>query len=247
MTNNNQKFYTVIAFTAPKLINDQYSCIASSHYLTKDISVSLKSDTMANRLDTLYNNKLKIIIVTDDVDNLKSFLIGNSFSSPYSVFILPSKHFYTQKFINDAFLNNNDINHSIFLFKDLDYRDIVANLATFNILVSGGSNSKKHIISPIQLRLSRFIIALSPFIATDVAESFHFERESGKARNNWSSKQAKSLISKLDENSRNKFINRDKELENMSSDKTEDTNISMETNINTETVTPINVGKKVEK
>lgn len=60
-------------------------------------------------------------------------------------------------------INNKNINHSIFLFRNLDYREIVTNLALFKVIISGGSNSKKHILSPIQLRLARFIIAISAF------------------------------------------------------------------------------------
>jgi hypothetical protein len=52
----------------------------------------------------------------------------------------------------------------------------------FNIIVSSGSNSKKYILSPIQLRLARFIIAISDFSGSEVEDSFHFERESGKSR-----------------------------------------------------------------
>jgi hypothetical protein len=43
------------------------------------------------------------------------------------------------------------------------------------IISSGGSNTKKHILSPIQLRLARFILAMSDNSGKDVANSFHFE------------------------------------------------------------------------
>ena len=61
MNNNDKTFFTIMAITAPRLLKDQYNCIASSHYVVKPITFNLRSEEMFNRLNTVYNNKLKII------------------------------------------------------------------------------------------------------------------------------------------------------------------------------------------
>jgi hypothetical protein len=224
MNTNDKTFYTIMAITRPRLINNQYSAIASSHFLVKPPTFNFQSDIMADKLNTVYNNKLKIIIITNKFEKVETYKIGNSFTSNYTVFIVPSKEFYNKKLIDEAFLNNNYINHSIFMFENLDYREIVANLAMFNIIISGGSNSKKHILSPIQMRLARFIIAISSFSGSEIAESFHFERPSAKSGNNWTNKASKSVLSKLDDESKNEFIHHINKLDNQTNKIEEENN-----------------------
>ena len=99
------------------------------------------------------------------------------------------------------------------MFKDRDYGDIVANLALFNIIVSGGSNTKKHILSPIQLRLARFVIAFLPLCGSTVANSFHSYRKNKHAGYDWTTKKAKEEIAQdiefLVKNDRVKKVSKD--------------------------------------
>lgn len=173
--NNNNTFYSIIAFTSPKLINNIYSSIASSYYLTLPVEVTAGYQNLSDRLNVVYTNKLKIIIIDQDMKESKSYKLGNSISNDYSIFEIPSSELFTEKGIDMYLINNNNINHSIFMFRNLNYKQIVINLALFKVIISGGSNSKKHILSPIQLRLARFIIAISAFNGSRVAESFHYK------------------------------------------------------------------------
>lgn len=65
MTNNNT-FYSIIAITSPKLINNIYNSIASSYYLTLPLEFPINSQNMSDKLEVVYTNKLKIIIIGED-------------------------------------------------------------------------------------------------------------------------------------------------------------------------------------
>jgi hypothetical protein len=111
------------------------------------------------------------------------------------VFSYPLNLFFTKENIENALIKNKNIHQFIFIFKNKDYGDIVAHLAIFNIILSGGSNTKKHILSPIQLRLSRFLIAILIFTGNYVSKSFHYNRKEGKAGVDWTTKEGKEATS----------------------------------------------------
>ena len=181
---NNKNFQTIMVFTQPKKnpITNQYNSIVSSHIILKPLKFKLNSEEMVNNLDLVYNNKLKIIMISDKSEGIKRTIsIGNSIQSKYELVVLPKNLFYTVETLRDLLLNES-INKTIFIFNNLDYCDIVANFATFKLIISGGSNTKKHIISPIQMRLARFLIAINEFSDSEVVESFHFERVTGKSK-----------------------------------------------------------------
>jgi hypothetical protein len=163
---------------------------------------------MRGKLEVVYTNKLKVIIIDNMTKESTEYQIGKPYSNDLSILSVPSSKFFTAEGIDKYLIDNKYINHSIFMFKNLDYREIVANLVFFRIIISGGSNSKKHILSPIQLRLARFIIAISGFKGTRVAESFHYDRDTGKAQVDWTDKESKRLVSQVTEteNGINRFI-----------------------------------------
>jgi hypothetical protein len=141
---NNKNFYSILSFTKPRLIDNLYNTIASSYYLVNLLTFGLKSDIICQKLESVYNNKLKIIIIDDDIKNFKSYKIGNSINNDYTIITIPSTEFYTKKGIEKLLLNNNNINHCIFMIKILDFREIFANLALFNIIVRGIPNNNKY-------------------------------------------------------------------------------------------------------
>jgi hypothetical protein len=264
MTNNTTMkkiFFTIMAFTQPKLIeNDKiYSVITSSHYFVKEESFNFNSIGFYERLNTVYKNKLLIIYITNSVETIEAKKIGNFFTSDYSLLLVPEKEFYSESFIKDAFIHNKDMNQTIFVFENLFYGQIVCNLALFKITTSGGSNSKKHILSPIQLRLARFVISISDFSGIEVATSFHIGQITSRV--NWKDQRNKNLITSISEEDRNSILftaprkieSPQKEEENQDNntsynkvaDKIEDNN--METNKDKEEFISINKNSSMKR
>jgi hypothetical protein len=62
MTNKNT-FYSIIAITSPKLIDNIYNSIASSYYLSVPPEFPINSQIMREKLEVVYTNKLKVIII----------------------------------------------------------------------------------------------------------------------------------------------------------------------------------------
>jgi hypothetical protein len=61
--------------------------------------------------------------------------------------------------------------HTVFIFDQIPYANIVANFRNLNIVISGGPVTKRQWLSPIQLRLATVITSLG----IDCVESFHLE------------------------------------------------------------------------
>ena len=71
------------------------------------------------------------------------------------------------------------------MFKGVEYNDIVANFALNDIIINDGSNIDKHLLSRIQFRLDRFILAMTPLSGVDISRSFHSESSLNKAWIDW--------------------------------------------------------------
>jgi hypothetical protein len=180
MTNTNKTFYTILSLSFPRYLNGSYNIIASSHYLGFMLD-KFSPSMLANRLDIFYDSTLKIVNINNESTEFTTNKLGDSFSKEFTIYNFPDKLFFSSDIIEHILINNKKIHQFIFMFKDRDYGDIVANLALFNIIVSGGSNTKKHILSPIQLRLARFVIAFLPLCGSTVANSFHSYRKNKHA------------------------------------------------------------------
>lgn len=197
---NKRSFYTIISFSFPRLINGSYNIIASSHYTDNSLDpYNITPDMLAKRLDLLFNIPLKIIYINSKFKKVNINKIGNSINKKFSVIDIPSELFFKKDVIEKILIQNKKIHHFIFVFKNLDYREIVFKLAHFNIIISGGSNNKKHILSPIQLRLARFLIAFLPLTGPIVANSFHSNREGKSSTIDYTSKEAKEFIAQRNE------------------------------------------------
>lgn len=198
-TNDNQKlFYTSIVFTKPLLKNNEfYSSIASSHLLYGIESFNIKNDLLSEKLDIIYKDKLKLIIIDKGFKQIEESKLGNSIKNDFTEFDIPFEEFFSDEGIKNLLINNKNINNSIFLFRGLDYHDITTNLAIFKINVSGGSNTKKHLLSPVQLRLARFIIAISTHSGLEVSGSFHYNRIKNQSRIDWTRKELRNSILNL--------------------------------------------------
>jgi hypothetical protein len=192
MINNEKSFYTIMALSAPKFIKDSYYIIASSYYFGSIKMVNLLTgDTLVKRLDMVYDSNIRILIISKDYKELKVEKIGYFFSKDFILYYVPMDLFFSKEIIKEIIFENKNIHQFIFIFKDKDYGNLVADFNLFNIIISGGSNTKKHILSPIQLRLARFLIAYLPLTGFNVSNSFHSKREKKQAEFDFTSEAIK--------------------------------------------------------
>jgi hypothetical protein len=75
---------------------DSYNIIASSHYLgTTSMPININSPSFVERLEMIYNNNLKIVIISEDISKLTSTKIGDSISNDYMVLNIPFDLFFS--------------------------------------------------------------------------------------------------------------------------------------------------------
>lgn len=73
--------------------------------------------------------------------------------------------------------NRSDNFEVVYVFHNINWKDICVLFATSGIDISGGSNSKKHLLSPHQYRLAQFLLCLEKSSASGVvSNSFHKSR-----------------------------------------------------------------------
>lgn len=190
MINNEKSFSTIMALSAPKFIKDSYYIIASSYYFgsIKRFKI-INNDTLVKRLDMVYDSNISIFLISKNYIELRVVKWGDS--KDFRLYYVPMDLFFSKESIKEIIFENKNIHQCIFIFKDKDYGNIVADFNLYDIIISGGSNTKKHILSPIQLRLARFLIAYLPLTGFNVSNSFHSKREKKQAEFDFTSKNIK--------------------------------------------------------
>jgi DNA-dependent RNA polymerase len=129
-----------------------------------------------NIINNIYNYKDK------DYDLNKTFLnISRSAEQKYINHILILDHlFFTEEFLDDyLFSNKFNLINSAFIFDHTEWKDLVHKFKKLNITLSGGSNTKRQVLSPVQLNLARFVISIDGFKEShkSVVNSFNIHEE----------------------------------------------------------------------
>lgn len=199
MQNNteNKQFYTAMAITKAKkhFNSDGYYAIASSHVIFIDNSkdYALEIEKLLPKLSSVYEGKLNIVLVSPEYPGFSARTIDNE--SQFTIIEVTRIEFFSQEVLNSLLIENTRINQTIFLFKNLEYRDVVNYIGINNIIISGGSNTHKHVLSPIQLRLARFIIGTSKDTGKTVAQSYHYKESSESL--DFTNKEVRSMVENL--------------------------------------------------
>lgn len=89
--------------------------------------------------------------------------------------------FFTEEFLNDNLFSQkfNLLINSVFIFDHTEWKDLVHKFKILNITLSGGSTTKRQVLSPVQLNLARFLISIDGFKDShkSVVESFNINEE----------------------------------------------------------------------
>lgn len=111
------------------------------------------------RVMSAKNNESEEFVLTHNFIRNKTFFSHNCF-----------EYYFDSKRKNSA--------EFIYAFENLNWRKLCLNFATTGIDISGGSNTKKHLLSPLQFRLSQFLIcSLGDAAASTTSANFHSPRE----------------------------------------------------------------------
>jgi DNA-dependent RNA polymerase-like protein len=173
--------YVVAAISAPSFDNKKkYYNIFASTYVLDNIGF-LSNEIELNRLELILLKNMYIIFVTFDSfekEELKFHEIYTSNNKTIQVISISHKKLFNEGFLKKLMLNkeiksNYFQNDIIFIFEGYIWSSIVGFFRWNNFIVSGGSNTKRHMLSPVQLRLSRFLIAFQ----LDVPDTFHSENK----------------------------------------------------------------------
>jgi hypothetical protein len=174
---NKNNFFIYVAFSSSNLINNLHHIIASSYF--KFYTESLDFESIFKRLEFLKARRLIIInVINADCKN-KFDKYNHDYNTQFAVYNISHKEFFTKEALNLLLLkNHNNSRFMIFHFENQTWANLLLNFRRFDIIVSGGSNTKRHILSPIQLRLAQFIVCLEGISSSGVVESFKLDLKS---------------------------------------------------------------------
>jgi hypothetical protein len=163
-----------MVFSISKQKEGLNNIIACSHTITNIPYITY--EILFKRLAFLHTIKLNIIQISDnDLPTFRPQRLGPSFSTDLIIQYISANNFFKEEIINSYLINNKEVSkYYIFIFNNISYREVVYKLRTFNIIISGGSVTKRHILSFLQLKLSKFIISVNGLNESEVISSFHY-------------------------------------------------------------------------
>nr|QWO71393.1 RNA polymerase [Termitomyces bulborhizus] len=200
-SSDKKDFYNVVALSAPDISqnnNKRDSSIASVLYL-EEFSFNA---SVFDRMSDLNYSKIVVVIVGLDQDISNGVETIRYAGAQCVIEIVQAKrgYFFSDKCFQFFLKENKEKNYEVFLvFKNISWNTICANFAKKDLDISGGSTNKRHLLSPIQYKLSIFLYLIKGnFSSQTVRSSFHKKREEGdKKRMDYNSKELKKAKNEL--------------------------------------------------
>jgi len=194
-------FHILAAFSNTNYHNGEYHTIASTFFKLGEFKINLwpRPQNFLNKLELLEVEEL-IIYNISSIDDVEEKFIKLNQSSEYKLwhYEISFNAFFSDYIINQLFHHKNRTKYIIFHFEKYEWRTILEQFKRFNIIVSGGSNTKRHILSGVQHRLSQFLICIGQDkLAIDT--SLHIaNRQLNRATVEFTSKEITQRIRKMD-------------------------------------------------
>jgi hypothetical protein len=165
------------AFTKPKLMKDNNYHIIASIFITIS-NIKIDVEYLMNRLNIINMRKLVYINISD---NNFSEKIAKTYELSYDRSItmirMDYNAFGSPESIRKLIIENKGLNSFIFHFEQKKWSEILMFFRQYNIIVSGGSNTKRHVLSPVQLRLAFFLMGLNGDMLDNIIKSFDLAEE----------------------------------------------------------------------
>jgi len=197
----NKNFFHLITLTVPVAKSKKagfQSAIVSSIFIN-DNKLIIDPD-LYSRMHTLGLRHFNLVIINDDIKCYDKREFGDKNLNVYcslTVHFINANTFFSLKSFEFFFNKNKDKNFEfVFAFQNITWDEICTGFINTGIDISGGSNTKKHLISPVQHRLSLFLMCFFGTKSSSfVNESFHRDfKESDKKLTDYSTKKRQGLI-----------------------------------------------------
>lgn len=166
----NKTFYTIAAFSWSK-VSKSNRIIGSIQY-RYDVFEDINWTDLAINNKIFRNNKtLEIYNIFKDPEFTKLEpmnetiyqTLDNKFEKNETIelYDIPDHYFFTKSFIDENIFNLNvSLSSRIFIFEDSHWKFLVNRFKDLDIILSGGSNVKRHHLSPVHMKLSRLLLVL---------------------------------------------------------------------------------------
>lgn len=208
MKNNNSIFnnLTIMTMSVPIYrAKSQFKIANASTFYTNDLIIDPK--LFLFHMSRLKLHSFKVYCILEDENTLplkKSHIFYDRKEDPneiLSITYLSFEDFFKIDTVNYLFDDNKEKSFEyIFIFNTQNWRQICDAFALTSINISGGSNTKKHILSPINHRLSLFLMCLysGSNSSNEINKSFNmYLGNEGKKMNDFSTKEKQNLIFEL--------------------------------------------------
>jgi hypothetical protein len=115
---------------------------------------------IANNLDYLQEYDYKLVIINDNEISANLPIIRSH--RDFEIILFDYRTFFNLVVLDEFCTNRWDRKKNfIFLFRNLNWQEIVLRFKLLGIIVSGGSKNKRHILSSLGIRLGLFMKAVT--------------------------------------------------------------------------------------
>jgi hypothetical protein len=164
--------YAILSLTRVKVCEGKGKNLVATTYFSSE-NFTLKKDKLWDCLNRLNEPFLILVYVTKSEYrsyDVKLLEYPNSNRGIYIIIVRFDKLFDSEFRQRDFVFSN--LYKTIFIFEDVSWSDVCLQFKTKNIIVSGGTDTKKHILSPIEYKFSIYLNGLG-ITTNDIINSFH--------------------------------------------------------------------------
>jgi hypothetical protein len=210
------KFYTIATFSVSK--NSKYKEVIATIQYRNNVLDNIKWDDLyrynqifrANKTLEIFHiikDPLKEILEPSNTSLFQNINIKNEKLETIDFNEIPDHIFFTIKFTDELFFNfNSDLSTKIFFFEYTQWKILVRKFHDLGITLSGGSTTKRHLLSPVHMRLSSFLFiiegyqesldnTITSYQLNNLVHSFNVIENFSKNNDIW---KLRNLIKKLD-------------------------------------------------
>nr|AWA82153.1 hypothetical protein [Cantharellus cibarius]AWA82185.1 hypothetical protein [Cantharellus cibarius] len=176
-------FSRAIHIEVDKEPKTEYQVIASTFFTNRKNVSSIKWGNMVSKMENFGWMRLIIVRISQKYTQSYEEILSNSIYMDIKMVFVSIDEFFTEHWINTLIIDNKFHNQDIiYNFIGIDWHEILIRFKINNIRISGGSTTKRHILSPVQLRLGQFITLTFGVNHSNAIESFQIANNKSLTR-----------------------------------------------------------------